>query len=205
MANKADLRLTCRRFRDALPLPERRAASDSIRRYILSLPEVVAADRVFIYASDGSEVQTYTLIEDLLAMGKTVALPRIIDLAEGQMDAVPITSLKHLAPSPEHFDLLEPSADAPNLEAVTGHAAPDIALLPALAVSPTTGHRLGYGRGFYDRYLTHHPPPRTLPLALVYHAQLRDPLPAEPHDQPAPLIVTERGPIRVGTLRSAES
>lgn len=194
MPRKTELRSRFRARRDAIPVHERESASDRIRARLLDLPQLISAQRVFVYVSVGSEVQTYTLIRALLASGKTVAVPRIIDLEAGLMEAVPIKSLKELVPSPGpagKFGLLEPHGGL----ALT--PAPDLTLTPGLAFSPITGTRLGAGGGFYDRYLAANP--RTLPVGLAFDAQLQDTLPAEPHDARVPLILTESQRIAVPT------
>ena len=190
MLTKPDLRRRFRSLRDAATQVDRTAWSDRIRQRVLALPEVQAASSVFVYASQGSEVQTYTLIEALLAMGKTVAVPRIVDRAAARMQAVAITSLKDLAPVPRHYDLLEPPADVLPLQ-----DSPAITVLPCLAACPATGHRLGTGGGYYDRFLQAHPD--TLPILLAFDIQLADPLPADPHDQPARLVITEAALVHI--------
>ena len=194
-AEKSRLRQYHRQLRDQISQAQRTAESDGVRRVVLELAELSAAARVFVYASQGSEVQTYTLIEDLLAMGKAVAVPRLEDVSAGTMRAVPITSLKQLAPRPEHFGLLEPPAKAPAWGDDTARDAETLVLLPAVAVSPRTGRRVGSGAGYYDRYLAQHP--ASAAVALVYEAQLVDEVPAEPHDRGVAVVVTPARAIRV--------
>jgi len=183
MPTKAELRQTFRTLRDHIPLSDREAWSDQVRSRALELPELAAAASVFIYASVASEVQTYTLIENLLAMGKTVALPRVTEASAGQMQAVVIHSLKDLAPAPGNLGLLAPRGSK------TLAGTPAVTVLPGLAFSPTTGTRLGTGGGFYDRYLAAHPATHT--VALAFECQLTDDLPAEAHDRRVAALVTE--------------
>lgn len=186
MIRKSELRQRFRAARDEIAAYVREAASDSIRARLLDLPEFASCQTVFAYVSAGSEVQTFTLIEAMLAAGKTVAVPRITDLEAGQMEAVPINSIKELAPSPGpagKFGLLEPRGGQPLT------AAADLTLVPGVVFSPITGIRLGAGGGFYDRYLAAHPD--TLAVGLAFEAQLHDTLPAEAHDARLPLILTE--------------
>ncbi|MEM8739210.1 MAG: 5-formyltetrahydrofolate cyclo-ligase [Planctomycetota bacterium] len=179
--DKAELRRRVRAARGRLA-PDRVAAdSDRLRARVLTLPELAAARCVFVYASHGTEPHTYTLIEDLLALGKTVSVPRVTDAAHGRMEAIPLTSLKDLAPAA--FGVLAPRHGRPLDQP------PDLALVPGLAFDPRTGHRLGQGAGFYDRYLADHP--QTLPIGLVFESQLLSPLPLDPHDRRVRIIVTE--------------
>lgn len=179
MPNKTLLRAKFHAIRDGLSQAAVESASDHIRDHVLALSSVRSSKSLFVYCSFGSEVQTYNLIEDLLALGKTVAVPRITDAANGIMDAVPIHSLKDLTPGP--FGVLAPQCGAALA------ASPDLALVPGLAFSPVTGHRLGYGKGFFDRYLRSHP--ETMALGLAFEQQLVDSLPADEHDQPLDSLV----------------
>ncbi|MEO1235641.1 MAG: 5-formyltetrahydrofolate cyclo-ligase [Planctomycetota bacterium] len=187
MPTKADLRRTYRARREAFDPTALDAASDRVRSRVLALPEIAAAKCVFVYASADGEVQTYTLIEDLWAMRKTVAVPRVTDPANGGMDAVPIRSLKDLAPAA--FGVLAPRHGAPL------NQNPEVVVVPGVAFCPATGHRLGQGRGFYDRYLAAHPAAFAVGLSL--ESQLLDDLPAESHDWAVDAVVTESAVYRV--------
>lgn len=188
MSTKAELRRRFRAAREALPQAQVDADSESIRGHVLELPELVAARSVFVYASTASEVQTLALIEDLLALHKTVAVPRITDRAASAMEAVVIRSLKDLTPSPGSFDLLTPRGR----ETLEGPA--EVTLLPGLAFSPLTGARLGMGGGYYDRYFASAAGHASFRIALAFEHQLADVLPVEPHDHAVHAIVT---PYRV--------
>ena len=185
---KPALRSRHRARRDAIAPATAEAWSDRIRDHVLALPEVAAASSLFVYASDEGEVQTYTLMEDLLAMGKTVAVPRIVDRAARTMEAVPIRSIKDLTPGA--FGILAPPGKSPPL-----NGPPGLALVPGLAFDPAMGARLGLGGGYYDRYLAEHP--KTLAVGLAFEMQLIADLPAEPHDQRVGILVTETRTLRI--------
>ncbi|MEM1107475.1 MAG: 5-formyltetrahydrofolate cyclo-ligase [Planctomycetota bacterium] len=182
--SKAEFRRRFRRQRDALSRLQIEKDSEAIRHRVLGLDEVGAAETLFVYASTASEVQTYLLIEDLIAMRKTVAVPRITDKNCGEMEAVVIHSLKSLRPDEENFGLLTPRGG----ETLPQQA--DVALVPGLAFSPATGIRLGLGGGYYDRYLARTPGPASFRVGLAFEAQLEDRLPREPHDQLMHAVVT---------------
>jgi 5-formyltetrahydrofolate cyclo-ligase len=155
----------------------------------LALPELAYAKTTFVYASDDDEVQTYLLIEDLLSIGKTVAVPRVTDIDGGQMEAVTIDSLKDLVP--DAFGILAPRKG----KLLSG--SPDLSFVPGVAFHPETGVRLGRGQGFYDRYLQRHPD--TLCVGLAYETQCSEHLVADSHDKPMDLLITELGVKRFKT------
>lgn len=166
------------------------SGSDTVRRMVLLLPELQDSQSIFVYASAGSEVQTYALIEDLLALRKTVAVPHIIDAKHRQMQATVIRSPKALVPDPHYPDLLTPGKGEP----LSG--SPDLSLLPGLAFSPLTGTRLGMGGGYYDRFFG---ALRSggFRVGLAFEQQLQDELPAEAHDHPVHAIVTPERVYRI--------
>ena len=188
MIDKVPLRKHLRAKRDALPAEFVASASDRVRERVLGLPEVNSADTLLVYCSAGSEVETYTLIEDLLARGQSVAVPVIT--GAGLMAGYAIHSLRELAPGA--FGIL-----APRAELCTENRrcdSPGVVLLPGVGFDPETGHRIGTGGGYYDRFLTNHPAVKTVGLA--FDEQLAERLPAEPHDVPVSVMVTPTRVIR---------
>lgn len=190
MSSKAELRRRFRDLRRSLSSTQIEADSEAIQGHVLALPELVAAQSVFVYASSGNEVQTFGLIEDLLAAGKTVAVPRIVDAEAGGMEAVVIRTLDDLTPGP--YDIPAPQGE----HLLDGPS--DLALVPGLAFSPDTGVRLGMGGGYYDRYFAAFPGP-TFRVGLAFAQQLCADLPAEPHDAAVHAVVTPGGVRRVAS------
>jgi len=131
---------------------------------------------VLLYVSIDHELPTRRLIGWMLDAGTEVAIPRII--RRGVMEARRLDSLDDLVPG--RFRV--PTCDGPVIE-------PSLVLVPGLAFN-RSGGRLGYGAGFYDRWLSAHPA-RT--IGVCFEAQLVDDLPLEPHDHPLDAVLTERG------------
>ena len=118
----------------------------------MAFPLFAAAPLVLTYVSRSEEVGTRALIERLLVSGRRVAVPRT-DLASGTMTFHEISSLDDLAP--RTMGILEPPEEAP---ALTNPAqlVGSVCLVPGL-VFDGAGHRIGYGGGFYDRFLAFYP------------------------------------------------
>ncbi|MBR2742101.1 MAG: 5-formyltetrahydrofolate cyclo-ligase [Clostridia bacterium] len=117
--------------------------SRAIKRRVLALSEMQGANTVFCYVSFGTETATHELIRSLIHEGKSVCVPKTHQ--SGLMDAVLIDGLSELKPG--DFTALEPE-DGKIVEKTDI----DIVIIPALCYDKL-GYRLGYGKGFYDRYL----------------------------------------------------
>ena len=147
------------------------------------LAVVRRAQLVFVYVSVGSEVATRGYISRLLARDCTVAVPRI-DQSRRQIEAVVIEDM--------HFELLPGPygvpAPAPGCGEVAACAQIDCVLVPGVAFSPA-GWRLGYGGGYYDRFLRQCAAPA---IGLAFDLQVQRSVPHDPaFDQPVHTLVTE--------------
>ncbi|MCL2789534.1 MAG: 5-formyltetrahydrofolate cyclo-ligase [Desulfobulbus sp.] len=173
--------------RDLLPLAERLAQSERIAASLLAHPVFRQKKILFIYCHFRSEVQTTLVIEDSLRQGKTVCTPMSMP-DEMDMVAVLITDPVHdLAPG--YKGILEPLP----LLAQTRKMEPsaiEVAVIPG-TVFDLNGHRLGYGMGFYDRFLVH--APGAIRIGLAFSCQMVERLPIQQHDIPMDMIITEEG------------
>ena len=179
---KAELRGVLQRRLAAYDAELARRASARAAERVLALPEVAAAERIFTCLSFGAELDTTGLVERLLAGGREVYVPRA-DRGDGRLHV-------HRYPCEMEtlsFGLRQPRAGTPELPADAVDATLDVALVLGLAFD-RRGYRLGYGRGYFDRFLRGRPFPA---IGLAFAFQLRDRLPAEPHDVPMAVVVTE--------------
>lgn len=168
--------------REALSEQERSVLDDRITQKLLATFEYVEATTVLTYVSVSSEVSTKKLIEYALADGKTVAVPRC--LPGHCLEFVTITSLDQLIVAP--FGLLEPPKELPALAEKQMDAS--ICIVPALLVD-AKGYRLGYGAGFYDRFLSVYPGKK---ICLAYQQNLsREMLPHTAFDLAVDIVITE--------------
>ncbi|MDR1574186.1 MAG: 5-formyltetrahydrofolate cyclo-ligase [Clostridiales Family XIII bacterium] len=182
------LRKLMRERRDALPLEYRAAADRAICETLLGLPEYRRAAIIFCYIGVGSEVDTLPFIRRAFADGKRVCVPALTRV--GFMDAKEIGGAEDLIPA--SFDLLEPKASCPKIPADEI----SFVVAPCLCCD-RNGNRLGYGGGYYDRYLA-------LSKADVAVVCREESICADggiaplPHDARADIVVTERGAFRCG-------
>lgn len=167
-------------------LPEKeRAASEKICSYVCSLPEYKEADVIYCYVDYNHEVFTWPIMERAMKDGKRVAVPRV----DGKdMDFYYITAQADLEPG--YFGIREPKTGL--LKAIEEEA---LFLMPGVAFD-RAHHRVGYGGGFYDRYLEKHPKLRT--VALAYECQMFEAVPFEEFDIRPSVLITEVGISRLG-------
>ncbi len=168
--------------REALSEQERSVLDDRIAQKLLATSEYAEVTTVLTYVSVLSEVSTRMFIERALRDGKTVAVPRC--LPGHCLEFVAIASLEQLVAAP--FNLLEPAKELP---AVTEDQKNNsICIVPALLVD-TKGYRLGYGAGFYDRFLSTYPGKK---ICLAYQQNLsQEMLPHTAFDVAVDMVITE--------------
>ncbi len=141
---------------------------------------ILEAKTVFLYLSFGSEVETLALTKKLLALGKEIAVPRC-DPQTKTMTAVRLTDFQQLRPG--SYGILEPAPDAP----VISKEEIDLCLVPGLAFDQE-GYRLGYGGGYYDKFLKDFSGKK---LGLAFLECLTDRLPREEFDLPVDAVITD--------------
>jgi 5-formyltetrahydrofolate cyclo-ligase len=187
MTEKVTLRRQFRALRQELSPEAQQTRDAKIQAHLLTLPEYQSCRVLYIYISKTGEVDTRSILEDAWRSGKIVAAPRCA--SGGIMHFYRIDSRDALERA--SFGLEEPAAwcsPAPE----PGPA--DLCIVPGLAFD-RDGHRLGYGKGFYDRFLANFPG-RTVGLcpAEAYVSRL----PREETDRPAELVITEQYIYRIG-------
>lgn len=189
--DKNDLRQELTKALDRLSDPERARASVQIAERVLALPEVQRAQGILSCLSFGVEVDTWNIIERLQQQGKRVYVPR----AEPRDKSLHV----HAFPCPLRtlsFGLQQPPRGTPEIDRHAIEARVDVALVLGLGFD-RAGYRLGYGTGYFDRFLADC---RPTTIALAYDRQLVDRLPREAHDIPLDLVVTDQTTLRVAAV-----
>ena len=135
-----------------------------------------SSEKIFIYVGFGSEILTETFIKKLINK-KQIFVPKI---ENGKMNLIRLKSWDDLAPG--HFGVLEPTSS----DYYEGKI--DLVITPSI-VFDKNGYRLGYGKGYYDRYFTENE--YRISVGLSYHKLLQDNVPKEEHDIKVDVIITE--------------
>lgn len=183
-AEKQALRQKFLSLRNALTEEEVERKSRQILQRLTAHPIYRDCACLYTYVDFRKEVRTGPLIVRALEEGKRVAVPKT---AGKRITFYYIKDPEELLPG--RFGILEPASFCE--EAAEEEA---LLILPGVAFD-RSGGRLGYGGGFYDRYLAAHPGHN--PAALAYDLQIAAGIPAEPFDLRVPRIFTESALINV--------
>ena len=191
---KNSLRLSSRAFREQMDEEKKKKADESILRRLTSLREYAQADWLYTYVSKPIEVDTFGLVRAAWANRKRVAVPKCIPETT-QMEFYYITSMDDLAPGA--FGVLEPVPERCRL--VTDYSR-GLCIVPGLCFD-AEGYRLGYGKGYYDRFLSAF---RGVTVGICYTACTQWRLPHGRYDRQIQLLITEKY-IRRTYTRGAEN
>lgn len=177
---KKELRQAVRRRLAALSQEELRQSDDALFQRFLALPQVEAAGTVFAFwGIPGKEPDTARLIGELARRGKQVGLPRM--LPEHRMEVrqyCPDRPMVQVS-----FGISEPGEDCPQLD----QEEIGLVLVPAVCYD-RRGYRLGFGGGYYDRWLEGF---SGVKIGLCRGAVLQNQVPVEAHDAQVDLLLTE--------------
>lgn len=190
--DKKKLRIEMKQKRAAISMEERNLMNVQIYSSFISLPEYQNSDVLLIYASFGTEIDTYSIIHNALVSGKHVALPKV--LSDGIMEFIYINNIEDL--SIGNYGIMEPKCfDAPFLLSFIKQNDKNkkiIMCLPGLAFD-LKGSRLGYGKGYYDQYLNTMQQQGifVFKVGICYEDQVVPYVPAEKHDMALDMILTQ--------------
>ena len=174
--NKTELRKMIREKKRAMTETQIRTASEKLCRMFAETEQYRKATTVYGYLSYNQEVRTLPLLEKALADGKRVAVPKVYG---DQMRFIYITDLTLVEKG--YAGIPEPVADEPIADDPTA-----LVLMPGLAFDPR-GHRIGYGGGFYDKFLAAEPNHPT--VALCYDFQMLPELKTDDYDIPVDVVL----------------
>ena len=177
---KKEWRTRCAAIRSAVSAEQKKADDAALCRAILSHPAFLEADLLLCFCAVRGEPDLSPVAEEALRRGIAVAYPRCV---EKEMLFHTVGGQNELLP--DRFGIPAPAATAP-LAVPTRKT---LCLLPGLAANKA-GFRLGYGGGFYDRFLATF---GGITLFPVYQRLIFDALPVDAYDRRVDHIVTEKG------------
>ncbi len=151
-------------------------ASEKIQKKIKKIDGFINAQKIGAYFPIGSEILTQNIIQELLSNGKDVFLPKVIGERMEFRKIIDFSSLEKGS-----FDIMEPKDNCETDNNL------DVILIPTVGISPV-GTRLGYGHGFYDKFLAEH---KSLTISLTLEKQIVKNIPKSEHDITIDWIATE--------------
>lgn len=174
--DKTELRREIRARKRAMTEEEIETRSAKLARLFFASEAYQKAKTIYGYLPYNQEVRTVPMLERALKDGKKVAVPKVYG---DEMKFLYLDNLNAVAKG--YAGIPEPIADEP-----VAHDETALVLMPGLAFDPQ-GHRIGYGGGFYDKFLAAEPNHPT--LALCYEFQMLPKLDVEDHDIPVDTVL----------------
>ena len=173
---KAALRKHLLEKRDAISAELRDISSGQVHENLKKNLSFINAQNIACYFPIGSEVNTHEIMINILEQGKNLLLPRTVD---ENIEFYIVSDLKKLEKG--SFEIMEPKDSCERAKKI------DCVLIPTVGVSKL-GIRLGYGHGYYDRFLSS---TDAVKISLTYSKQIVKSIPSDSHDIKMDWIVTE--------------
>jgi len=187
---KAECRTQTKRRLAAMTPEQIFGKSHAACHQMLLTPEFQNANAVMLYLSMPGEPELQSLAAAGLDAGKIILLPKV-DWSRIHLQAVRVNNFD------VRHDANTPLIPQPAKGEIFPLGQIDLIVVPGLAFNES-GHRLGRGKGFYDRFLAQ-PSLRALRAAIAFEEQLFADIPTEPHDVGMQMIVTDQRIIRIAT------
>lgn len=190
MLKKEKMREECLNKRSKISFSKINLWSNKIISKFLNIPQLNQAKKIMAYASIRKEVRTFSLMEELLNREYLLYLPYVKD-KKRELEVSRIKNLKNDLKDGK-FGVKEPK------DKLRRNKFPDnldIIIVPAACYS-RSGFRIGYGGGYYDRFLAKYSK-NILKVGFCYDNLLKEKIPAESHDIPVNLIITEKEIIEI--------
>ncbi len=186
---KAQIRADQKLLRNQLSIEDQRLLSKEVREQLFQTEAYARCSNIYTFVSFGSEIDTHEIIRKAITDKKTIYVPRV----EGkQIEFYRLQDFKLLIRS--KYGILEPTVDenllhVPADSNLNYNKYYNLMLLPGLAFD-VKGNRIGYGAGYYDKFLSLHQDNYFYKIAMGYDFQLLDELPAEEYDRTANMVIT---------------
>jgi len=182
------MRKRSQELRDSIPEDEKVTLDRSIENHLFSWELYRRARYIFCYVSFRSEVNTFGILQHSLKQNKIISVPRI-NQATGEMRAFIIHTIEGTL-IPGEYGILEPVASCRELD----YSKLDLIIAPGYAFTHK-GDRLGYGGGYYDRFLKkyYNKYNKIIVCALTYNLLIMEYIPVKENDIPVDYVIMESG------------
>ena len=177
MVSKRDIRRHALSLRQMLSVEERIEKSQCIYKKVISHPLFLEADTIFCYVNYKEEVCTRKIIETAWNMGKVVAVPKTNEMEMFFCEIHDFSDLKE-----GYKGILEPTTS------IIPETEQGLVIMPGVAFD-SKRNRVGYGKGYYDRFLKYHKNFNT--MALAFSIQVFSEILCDIHDIKPEILITE--------------
>lgn len=189
MNDKAKLRKRMLSIRDELTGDIRAENSELIRKKLVGSSIYKNAEIVLSYASYRSEVDTWAINKQILADNKKLYLPKTY-VKEKRLRFIRVSDMDELKPGA--LGIMEPDGEGDGIDPKMTGAGAILMIMPGVAFD-NNGARLGYGGGFYDRYLSEYEDIIPHTVLIAFEAQRTDEICTDEYDIRPGQILTEAG------------
>ena len=179
---KAALRKHLLEKRDATSAELREISSERIHQNLKRITSFTNSQNIACYFPIGSEIDTHNIMLDMLEQDKNLLLPRIVN---NNLEFCIVPNLEKLEKG--SFEIMEPRDSCKKAEKI------NCVLIPTVGVSKS-GVRLGYGKGYYDRFLSS---TDAVKISLTYSKQIVKSIPSDSYDIKIDWIVTEDENVKI--------
>ncbi|WP_232699935.1 5-formyltetrahydrofolate cyclo-ligase [Brevibacillus daliensis] len=185
---KGHIRKQVLAMRDTIPANIRQEKSLRIAHHLLADSEIIQRTTIMCFSSFGSEINTLPFIEKASTLDKKLCLPLTF---RSTKELIPYYYQGREQLKSGVYGIMEPDPTISQKVALTDI---EIILVPGIAFDRAMG-RLGYGAGYYDRFIEK--VPHALRIGVCFSEQILDKIPMESHDKHLHAIVTEDGIVRI--------
>lgn len=188
MDTKNNIRQSLLLKRKQIPQEKKVQASEIICEFFKNSPAIQKAEILYLYIAKDPELSLMPLLRWALEQKKCVGVPKVHG---DTMDFYQLTELEQL--SPGAFGILEPNDDCPLLQAKEC-----ICLVPGVGFDKS-GNRMGYGKGYYDKYFSQYPD--LIRIGISYEEQVVEHIPADAYDKKMHMVVTPNRQYKISEAK----
>jgi 5-formyltetrahydrofolate cyclo-ligase len=185
---KSDIRKDILYKRNSLSESEIINNSKIINLRVIATKEYQSSKSIGAYYPTGSEVKTFDIIKHSIDNKKEIGLPRVIDSTKIKFFKIIEDSFEKIKFTKGKYGIFENSMSTISIDQM------DLLIIPGIAFD-SQGNRIGYGKGYYDRFLSSRKAKYVIGLA--YETQVINESPNNDYDIPVNIIITEKRTIRI--------